>query len=435
MNIMKKNISYMMFFLFFFSCTTKGDNHTILTKDGVIPIDLVNNLDQVTAKHLLSDVIENIDIIPLEITDSSLLKDNTNDIKVDKDNIFIYDYKAVYRFDYSGKFLNRIGNKGNGPGEYLSVSNLQIDSEERLLYFYDYIKGIIMQYNYDGNFVTNHCEKMNENISGTAPKIVLTNKKIFMVNKLPALYEKTNYWTFALLDNEFSIKKSYINPDFIGKEEAITLNKGLHIGWKNYWSENFPCMSFYSNDFVMSFWKGDTIYEYNETSEIFLPKYSILLGKQPTFEESHKWIKDNKYFTYLSLYSFYLTKDYIYFQLAQDDMIYIAKYNKSTGEISSMRTKTVIKEQALPGSPGFVYKRVELSFPFENDLCGGPFNLEYEASGEHWVSVIYPSDSESLIEKIKNYTVKNEALKNKYLKILSNLREDDNPILLVATLK
>lgn len=434
---MKYPLSVLLISFLLMSCGGKKEsNNVIASHDEIVTIDLVNNLDQASTEHLLSDAVENIDIVSLEMTDKSLIGD-IQDVIVDDNNIFIVDYRSgISRFNREGVFLNNVGKKGHGPGEYNYIKNIQLDSGKQLVYLYDSVEDVIFKYNYDGTFVTTVCRGLNDIVSGLNSKIALVGNSFFLIDILPVLYERDIYWTLALFDDDFKIKHKYINPDFIGKEAAITENKGVPIGWKNYWVESYPLMNFYNDNLMMSYSKGDTIYEYDEEKELFLPKYSLQMGKQPTFDESHKWIKDRQYFTYLSLYDFYVTKDYIYFQLAKEDVIYIAKYDKSKGDISCQQNKTVLKEQKLPGSPGFVYRSIVSNFLLKNDLCGGLFDLEYESFGKYWLTVITPERISKLdIEKIKNEPVKNETLKNKYLDILSNMKEDDNPVLVIATLK
>lgn len=434
---MKKYVVLIVYLVFFLCCVNnKGkDKNELIGHGGIVSIELNDKLYQSSGEHLLSEAVKSIDIVLPEITDSSLLGDIQN-IIVDDNNIFIIDYRSgICRFNREGVFLNSVGKKGHGPGEYSFIRNIQLDSENQFVYLYDSVEGKILKYNYDGTFVTNVCRGLNDILSGLNSKIALVDNSFFLIDRLPVLYERDTYWTLALLGDDFEIKHKYINPDFIGKEMLITENKGVPIGWKNYWTEGDPLMSFYNDDLMMSYYKGDTIYEFDKEKEQFLPKYSLQMGKQPTFEESHKWIKDRPYFAYLSLYDFYVTKDFIYFQLAKDDQIYIAKYNKSKGDIQYHSYKTVIREKELPGSPGFVYKYIELKFVLKNDLCGGLFNYEYESCGKYWISAVSFDERDFYLQQIKEGAVMNETLRKRFFDLLSSLREEDNPVLLIATLK
>ena len=77
-----------------------------------------------------------VEFIPLETNDSLLLGGNTIVKYVDQDNIIVESLQTLYRFDRQGKFLNRIGRKGQGPGEYVSPGRVSFDPVARRLYLF-----------------------------------------------------------------------------------------------------------------------------------------------------------------------------------------------------------------------------------------------------------------------------------------------------------
>lgn len=70
---------------------------------------------------------------------------------VDGKNLFLRDYRQgqVFRFDVSGKFLNRIGQIGHGPNEYLYLKAFCVDPDLKQIYLMTE-KGI-KSYDYEGN--------------------------------------------------------------------------------------------------------------------------------------------------------------------------------------------------------------------------------------------------------------------------------------------
>ena len=83
-------------------------------------INLSKNVSSVPSL-LLSEVAEKLEIVPLEMTDESVLSDIT-EMQVTDHNIWIDHGREfyIYRFSRTGKFLNRIGSIGQGPGEYVN---------------------------------------------------------------------------------------------------------------------------------------------------------------------------------------------------------------------------------------------------------------------------------------------------------------------------
>jgi len=98
----------------------------------------------ITLKYIdtlyLESYIDSVSVIPLELTEKSII-DNVSRVIIHDDNIIIVDdsrtNKAVTFFHYSGKYIRRISHFGRGPGEYLSITALQVDKSNLNLYVYD----------------------------------------------------------------------------------------------------------------------------------------------------------------------------------------------------------------------------------------------------------------------------------------------------------
>ena len=89
-----------------------------ISKSGVPVINLSEDVSTVPSL-LLSESAEKLEIVSLEMTDQSMLGEIRR-IQVTDHNIWIDHGREfyIYRFSRSGKFLNKIGSIGQGPGEY-----------------------------------------------------------------------------------------------------------------------------------------------------------------------------------------------------------------------------------------------------------------------------------------------------------------------------
>jgi len=59
----------------------------------------------------------------------------------------LYWIKGLYAFNKEGKFIRKYGNRGNGPGEYLSIKDFTIDTENEIVYLMDDDATQILLYN------------------------------------------------------------------------------------------------------------------------------------------------------------------------------------------------------------------------------------------------------------------------------------------------
>ena len=85
-----------------------------------IPVEFNNSLNQ------LVNIVKSIDFIPLE-TDVEHLLGSSVDLNVTEDSYIVTDYLNgnIFRYSHDGRFLNNIGQRGNGPEEYVHINDVQ----------------------------------------------------------------------------------------------------------------------------------------------------------------------------------------------------------------------------------------------------------------------------------------------------------------------
>ena len=70
------------------------------------------------------------------------------------DLLYVYDFWGVQKlfvFDAKGKFVKRIGRRGQGPDEYLNMYDCLVDTLHGDIYFMN-VSGQTKQYDLNGNF-------------------------------------------------------------------------------------------------------------------------------------------------------------------------------------------------------------------------------------------------------------------------------------------
>lgn len=140
----------------FFSC----NNNQPVSETYNFPVDTVQvDIDTYASseKYIIkTDSIDIIRLIPLETKDESLIG-TVSKLKVTNDRIFILDNdiaKALLAYDSAGKFLYRIGNKGNGPGEFFrGPHDFSINPEKKQIYVFEAESRKVVIFDWNGTFV------------------------------------------------------------------------------------------------------------------------------------------------------------------------------------------------------------------------------------------------------------------------------------------
>ena len=97
----------------------------------------------------LSSMLESFDVVPLE-TDDDCLIGRVTSIKKRGGRYFVMsDRKNLHVFDGDGRFLFKVSNEGQGPGEYVQLCDYEADDQS--IYLLDYKKMHI--FDWDGKFV------------------------------------------------------------------------------------------------------------------------------------------------------------------------------------------------------------------------------------------------------------------------------------------
>ena len=411
-----------------------------ISKSGVPVINLSEDVSTVLSL-LLSESAEKLEIVPLEMTDQSMLGEIRR-IQVTDHNIWIDHGREfyIYRFSRSGKFLNKIGSIGQGPGEYTTYSTFLVDEDKKEVYIIANTNGVLA-YDFEGNFKRKivDVQIILQLFSSVYDQYILNNQKFFATQNF-GLYrpiDKDSLWSFVSLGDDFQKKKYFKNPAHVGKEELIIANRANMDRMVNYWREYLTSMDTYNAQLTLKYPDTDTIYCYDDATNQLLPQYAIFTDEEKgDYEATHLWFKDRKSFDYFSIFSYYPTKDFVYLIGSKGEEVYTYCYNKKDGSVRLQKRQSAITERDVPWF-SFPLRQMKRDFVLDNDLGGGDFTVDSRSSGKYWIDVLDSSDNENWIDidQIKSSTVIDESKKKELIQVLENVTEDSNPILLIATLK
>jgi len=411
-----------------------------ISKSGVPVINLSEDVSTVLSL-LLSESAEKLEIVPLEMTDQSMLGEIRR-IQVTDHNIWIDHGREfyIYRFSRSGKFLNKIGSIGQGPGEYTTYSTFLVDEDKKEVYIIANTNGVLA-YDFEGNFKRKivDVQIILQLFSSVYDQYILNNQKFFATQNF-GLYrpiDKDLLWSFVSLSDDFQKKKYFKNPAHVGKEELIIANRANMDRMVNYWREYLTSMDTYNAQLTLKYPDTDTIYCYDDATNQLLPQYAIFTDEEKgDYEATHLWFKDRKSFDYFSIFSYYPTKDFVYLIGSKGEEVYTYCYNKKDGSVRLQKRQSAITERDVPWF-SFPLRQMKRDFVLDNDLGGGDFTVDSRSSGKYWIDVLDSSDNENWIDidQIKSSTVIDESKKKELIQVLENVTEDSNPILLIATLK
>lgn len=239
-------IYFLMLFLFVIGCK----NHMQNINETTI---IIGDADWKTS-YKLSDVVEDVQIIPLETQDTCLVGE-CNKITVTDEYIYILDSKSnrLYCFDRKGKFVRNIGEIGRAPNEYLSLRDFCILKNGNIALLDNYPNKLII-YNNLGEvktvqrlpFCSDALEYLNDSIfvfngSCTEDRVLLWNfnqkKQINSFVKYDERFCSRLLKTFTRVGDDLFWRREYHQELFHVKEQSLTVGRKIDFGEHNFTGE------------------------------------------------------------------------------------------------------------------------------------------------------------------------------------------------------
>lgn len=383
---MYKSINILVIIIFcFFSCN----------KNKVATLETIKvNVEKKYSKGDFEDYFSSSTIIPLETNNNSIFS-NIDRLSVFDKKFFILDKRigSVILFDDKGKFLNKIHNKGNGPGEYNVLIDFAIDTDKKQLILLTFAPKKILIFNFKGEFI-----------------------KEIKMKKKGDFYHNVNYANNKLLFLDKNRDKLFREYDLqSGKNNGLVEMNENDKFFSNLGSR-FPFMTKSNNSVNISSLYSDEIYAY-DNGEIY-PKYKIDFGEQRIpndiigkingdFDGIYKYIKTNNYGFGIS--NFRENKNFITFNF-WDNMIVI--YSKTLKEAKAYRSFISPIDH----------------FFFDNYIA-------HDGNDNNLISIYEASSFKKQMSYFKEDSAKWKQIP-KYIKDFSeNIKDVDNPLLIIYKFK
>ena len=366
-----------------------------------VRVPLGQQIKKVEEKSL-SEIVTDIKYIPLETKPECLLAQDIAQIEIYQEKLLVCDYKYVYIFDLEGRFINKVAKHGRGPGELRNEGfmNFLLNKKEEHISIFDLISKRMVTYSFDGSSLS---EKGINFLPGPSAWV---KENIIAVFNMGFTYEKQP-WTdlYFLGTNAKIIKKNRFDYDKNTKY-AFTVFPALFY--------QFDGKTRYKNP------HQNIIYEItndNSLTPIYYLDYGVYESKSGV-DEFEFSVNEKKEITYranplssekIGILRIDETNGYLLISYVHKDGKQFGVWDKKTGKFYR------------------VFDESYESYGFSDDIMGGiPFVPTY-TTGSYLVSYVH---AVKLIESLKNLK-KDNNLKD----IVSKIREEDNPILIIAKKK
>jgi hypothetical protein len=264
-----KQISFLLLFSFLWIQSSAGQELPDYSPEDA---SIVANIDSIRSVELKLSNFSNVRYIPLETTDDCLIG-NINKALIRNNRIYVADFDqafALFVFDLQGKFLFKIARMGQGPGEYVSFRDFDIQSNGDI-YMFDHFGRKFLLFDSEGEYLR------DMGTDYTLSSFCLVKNKMYWSKLLVpgkrlaelAVYDMTAKRTDFLLKN------------------SKWLSHNVHINYASYVFYNSPSgATYYSPRF------SNIIYSIGENG--VKPAIGIKNLRMPPEDIIKKWEEDSK---------------------------------------------------------------------------------------------------------------------------------------------
>jgi len=355
----------------------------------------------------LSEIAKDINYIPLETTDSSLVG-TMYSLVYEAGHIYVRDdEKSVKIFDSTGRYVRTINRCGRGPEEYTNIFNFHVIPHNGNITVLTG-SGTIMEYDIFGNFVSKVVKPDLKEYHIVGGLKMAENLYVASVFKSGDVGE----FCAIVYDSLSDVKLKIPNPDYHTGELSVNSS-----GWG---VVKAPSLSQFGNNIRMLHRdiQMDTVYSINAGMKLERPfVFDYGAYKEPS--DSKLDISDNS--KYIKLIGILVeSADYLFLWfnfrgLSKEPMEngrghVVAMYDKNISELSLLN-------QPVKGKMGF-----------KDDIEGGPVFWPRTVSSQEYLVAAYTAVS--FMEFAQN-----DDCSKKIKDLATGLNENDNPVVALVKLK
>ena len=261
----------------------RKDSQSLLCRSDNEMLELEIQLDR--NSFPFDSLMDFVSLVKLETTENNLVG-SVSQILFARNKIVVVDSyvsKTITVYDKSGKFLNRIGTLGQGPGEYSYLGHVTLTPDKSMVVVVDMGSGYLKYFGLDGNFIKSKktpfwfssCEFITdeiiagnydggntlygENNSQYKPQLIITNlqgnvfhsgfksyynKKFTMSTMMPLRkFEDEVFYSPPFSDTIYHLTQKGIYPKYhlnMSRTKPLIINADMTNESYNEYTENNP---------------------------------------------------------------------------------------------------------------------------------------------------------------------------------------------------
>jgi len=359
----------------------------------------ISGLLKTERNPVLSEIASGIDLVKLETTPGCLIQSVTSIMRWGTNFLIVANgRKSLLIFTQQGKFVKSFGTIGKGPGEFLEIYGMAFDAKTDHLFILDNGQVKLIEYDGTGKFI----KEIKLGFYATGVKVV-DNGFYFYTGSVYSY--KTGSCLLTVTDRAGNVLNRFHKRPF---EKGLPDQNATKYSDQRNWCYWEP------------YW--DTVYTFDGSS--YHPKYFFNIGKDriPRELQESRDMFEKDIDGYRWIVSYMECQNFLYFQI-----------------IDKGRTgKKLVYDKISKAGYCIPHNPVYNHWGFMNDFCGGPlFPLTIKMSMTEVACAYQMVDLKEYFANgwIDIKKAKNPALSREFIEIIKGSTADDNPILVIATLK
>lgn len=390
-----------------------------------IKIDVESLIHSEFEEIRLSSVVDSIEYVPLETTDSSLIG-LIQQVVIADSFIFICTGEKILEFNREGKYLHQIGSTGRGPGQFIGVRNISIDDAREILFINPNFSLNLIKYTYTDIYLGDQPTFSSDLASSIS---YIRNNRFSAVGAwtYPEWISKGMFLA-ALLDSSGQVIKKIDTP--LKQFDNYLTRKDIQYPGTfrpTYFDSITICLG-YGCDTVFALTQDTVEPRYILNTARYDAPLDIKYGFD--YNTGERILISEKKFNYIFFESTPIeSAEYLIFKFYLKGYMYLAAFNKFIGATAVYRKKGDVKYG--------VVVNVE-NFGLLNDLDGGLnfYPRWTNLNGNIWVDVFDAIEFKTrLAEQMQSFNENYPEEQNSLRQIADTLQENDNPVLMIAYVK